>query len=387
MILDMFSELQKPDGMPEPQLYVEALAQAKLADEMGFGCWWSVEHHCTGHFSYCSTPEMMLTLISQHTEQIHLGHSGVLAPYGIHHPLQVAERAAFLDVISGGRLELGLARSVAREWETFRIDVGETRDQVDEALRIIPRMWTEKRFSHEGQVSIPERDVVPKPIQRPHPPLWVTTVNPAGFERAGRFGVGVLGTVLLSPVDSLATLFAHYQRGLDECDPAGAFVNDQKAVFAFFHCAESRREAIESRAAEATLWFMNIMPEVYSVRRKDWLEMLGRRAALFDNRGKILASGESQPHVDLDFDHPVPLIALMNRQLTGQKLDPVEAYEVLEPIDAAIIGDVETCRKKLQRFAEIGVDRLMCLMQMAPLPHDVVMRSIRTAGKYLIPEL
>ncbi len=284
MILDIFSELQKPSGMPEPQLYDEALAQAKLADELGFGCWWSAEHHCTGNFSHCSTPDLMLTVISQHTEQIHLGHSGVLAPYGIHHPLQVAERAAFLDVVSGGRVELGLARSVAREWETFRIDIEATRDQVDEALRIIPLMWTEDRFSHEGQVSIPERNVVPKPLQRPHPPLWV-------------------------------------------------------------------------------------------------------KAALFDNRSKILGFGESQPHVELDFDHPVPLIALMNRQLAGQKLDPVEAYEVLEPIDAAIIGDVETCRRKLERFAGIGVDRLMCLMQMAPLPHEVVMRSIRTAGKYLIPEL
>ena len=90
MILDIFSELQKPDGMPEPQLYAEAVEQAKLADEMGYGCWWSVEHHGTGHFSYCSTPDLMLTLISQHTQQIHLGHSGVLAPFNIHHLMQMA---------------------------------------------------------------------------------------------------------------------------------------------------------------------------------------------------------------------------------------------------------------------------------------------------------
>ena len=100
MILDMFSELQKPESMPEPRLYAEAIAQAKLADELGFGCWWSVEHHGTGHFSYCSTPDMMLTAISQHTERIHLGHSGVLAPHGIHHPMQIAERAAMSSIRS-----------------------------------------------------------------------------------------------------------------------------------------------------------------------------------------------------------------------------------------------------------------------------------------------
>lgn len=81
MILDMSSELQKPEGMPEPPLYAEALEQVVLADELGYGCWWSVEYHDTGHFRDCSTSDLMLTLISQHSEQIHLGHSGVLAPF------------------------------------------------------------------------------------------------------------------------------------------------------------------------------------------------------------------------------------------------------------------------------------------------------------------
>ncbi len=117
MILDIFSELQqKPGRTDEALLYTEALEQAKLADEMGYGCWWSVEHHCTGEFSYSSTPYMLLTAISQHTERIHLGTSGTLAPFAVHHPLQIAECAACLDVLSGGRVELGLSRSVSREW-------------------------------------------------------------------------------------------------------------------------------------------------------------------------------------------------------------------------------------------------------------------------------
>ena len=82
MILDIFSELQRSAGNSEAQVYADATRQAKLADELGFGCWWSVEHHCTGDFSYCSTPDLFLTLLSQHTEQIHLGTSGTLAPFG-----------------------------------------------------------------------------------------------------------------------------------------------------------------------------------------------------------------------------------------------------------------------------------------------------------------
>jgi alkanesulfonate monooxygenase SsuD/methylene tetrahydromethanopterin reductase-like flavin-dependent oxidoreductase (luciferase family) len=77
----------------------------------------------------------------------------------------------------------------------------------------------------------------------------------------------------------------------------------------------------------------------------------------------------------------------MNRQLAGEKLDPVEAYEALEPYDAVVIGDVDTCRRKIENLASLGVDRLMCLMQMGPMRHEVVMRSIRDAGECLIPEL
>jgi len=131
MILDMFSELQRPGArVPgfEQQLYADCVEQAVLADESGFGCWWAVEHHGSPEFSYSAAPDMMLAVISQHTQRIRLGHSGVLAPFAINHPLRVAERAAFLDNVSGGRLELGLARSVPHEWETFGSDADSTRE-------------------------------------------------------------------------------------------------------------------------------------------------------------------------------------------------------------------------------------------------------------------
>lgn len=389
MILDIFSELQKPSGMAESRLYAESIEQAKLADALGYGCWWTVEHHCTGEFSHCSTPDLFLAVLSQQTKRIRLGTSGTLAPFGIHHPLQIAERAAFLDVISGGRLELGLARSVEREWETFGVDGEEAKAQVDEALRLIPRYWTEGPFAYHGKhLSIPPRDVVPKPLQKPHPPLWVTSARAEGFERAGRFGVGVLATLLLAPPETLRVAFDAYRKGLEACTPASRFVNDQRALFAFFHCARTRQEAIESGAAEAALWFMNMQPEVYSVRRTDWIESIRAQAVTWvEGRMPVLAPGEAQPDDALDLNDPVPVIALMNRLAVGQKIDPVEAYEALEPYDAVIIGDAETCLAKLRRLERLGVDRLMCLMQMGSIPHERVMRSIRDAGELLIPEL
>ncbi len=333
---------------------------------------------------------MFLTLLSQHTERIHLGTSGTLAPFAIHHPLQIAERAAFLDVVSNGRVELGLARSVSREWDTFGVDADESREQVDEALHLIPRLWTEAPFTYEGKhLSLPARNVVPKPIQKPHPPLWLTVAHIEGFERAGRCGVGVLATLLMAPPETLTLAFEAYQRGLDQCEPAGAFVNNQRALFAFFHCAQTREEAIESEASAAALWFMNMQPEVYSVPRAAWIESIREQSVMWGigSEEMIPAEGETQPAVELDLNDPVPVIALMNRQLAGEKIDPVEACEALEPYGAVIIGDVDSRLQKITRLGELGLDGLMCLMQLSPLSHEVVMCSIRNAGELLIPEL
>ena len=115
MKLDMFCEMMKPkmffgEGQ-EHTLIRETLEQARLADELGYGCWWQVEHHAAPRFSYSSAPEIMLTAIACQTRRIRIGHAAVLAPFEINHPIRVAERAAFLDHMSGGRLELGLSRS------------------------------------------------------------------------------------------------------------------------------------------------------------------------------------------------------------------------------------------------------------------------------------
>jgi alkanesulfonate monooxygenase SsuD/methylene tetrahydromethanopterin reductase-like flavin-dependent oxidoreductase (luciferase family) len=389
MILDIFSELQRPGPRGpgyEQRVFADSLEQAILADELGYGCWWAVEHHGSPDFSYSSAPDMALAVISQHTQRIHLGHSGVLAPFDINHPMRIAERAAFLDNVSGGRLELGLARSVPYEWEAFGADPDETREQVREALEMIPKMWQEGPFSWESKhIKIPPREVVPKPLQCPHPPLWVTSATPEGFENAGRMGVGVLGTVMLTPLAHLRVLVEHYRRGAAECEPIGEVANSQTAFFGFVHCAETTDEVIASGAAEAILWFMNAQPEVFGVERAHWLDTIRKDAPLWGNIDSHIEPGQQQ--VVGDLDDPVPVIRLMNRLHAGQEIDPVEAYEALLPIDSVIIGDPDACRDKLARYADLGVDRLMCLMQLGHLEHEHAMRSIRTTGKLLIPEL
>jgi len=385
VILDIFSELQRPELAAqgdEPRIYELAIEQAVLADQFGYGCWWTVEHHGSPDFSYSSTPEIFLPVLAQNTQNIHLGHAGVLIPYGINHPIRVAERAALLDILSGGRLELGVARSGGQEWETFEVDGDQTPDMLEEVLHMIPRMWTETSFKWESErIHIPERNIVPKPLQKPHPPLWATSVSPAGYELAGRLGVGVLGMTLLTPFEIMRDLFHHYDRGREQCKPSGLRVNHQKAVFTFLHCAESEQAAIESGAAEAALWFVNQSPKVFRMPRKAWIDMIRGT----EHMRARAAVEEPEDAESTDVDDPHPVIRLANRKLMGLPISPEECYEALLPLDSIVIGDVETCKRKLQKFADLGADRVMCLMESGNVSQENVLGSIRRAGEHLVP--
>jgi alkanesulfonate monooxygenase SsuD/methylene tetrahydromethanopterin reductase-like flavin-dependent oxidoreductase (luciferase family) len=385
----VFSELQRArrgDPLRERQVYFDAIEQARLADALGFGCWWTVEHHGATEFSYSSVPELMLAVLARETSRIHLGHSGVLAPFRINHPLRVAERAAFTDVLSGGRLELGLARSGGTEWDAFGVDPDRSRDELREALRMIPRMWTEERFSWKSDlIAIPERSVLPKPVREPHPPLWQTCTSPESFRMAGELGVGVLATTLFTPLASLRELFAAYAAGRASGGaPVGSIANEQRAVFTFLHCAETRERAIASRAAESALWFLNAAPQVFQVPRSLWIDAIRGDLQSGDPRvSRSVAATDVTGEVDLD--DPVPVIRLLNRQLVGEAIDPVEAFEVLEPIESVVIGDVASCRKKVEGYASIGVDRLMCLMSFGHIAQEDVLSSLRITGEALAP--
>jgi len=388
MQLDIFSELQT--GLPATEidskrLLAETLAQARAADAAGFGCWWTVEHHSAASFSVSSAPEMVLAAIATQTDRIRIGTSGILAPFAIHHPIRLTERAAWLDVISGGRLELGLARSGGAEWEAFGVDGDRTRSEIAETFRMLPRMWGPDAFSWESEcIRIPPREIVPKPIQRPHPPLWQTVTGPESCERAGELGVGMLGSALFSPFWHVPAALESHRRGLERTRAEPASVNRRSAMFTFVHCAESREAAIESRAAEAALWFMNEAPSVFRVPRDNWLGLI--RGVQGDGGASLpLLEGPESGPSEAELNDPVPLIALMNRQRAGQALDPEEVFEVVEAYDTCLIGDVDACVRKLEAFEQTGLDRLMCLMQFGPLRHADVLGSIELMGKAVLP--
>ena len=389
MLIDMFSELQRAQPWTreyEARVIDNALEQARLADSLDYGCWWSVEHHGAVEFSLSSTPELLNTLVAANTSRMRIGHSGVLSPFTINHPIRIAERAAFLDIVSNGRLELGLARSAGAEWDAFGIDGSITRDQMGELFHMLPRMWNEEAFSWESDlIRIPTRNVVPKPLQRPHPRMWQTCTSADAFRLAGLLGVGALGVTLLTPLENLEILRRAYLEGLSaSTGPAGETVNDELGIFTFVHSAATREEAIRSRAAESVLWYVNRMPRVFETPRH--LIIGGIRGQLAPDTGVAWEStGKEDIESDTDPDDPVPVIRLLNRQALGYELDPEEALEVLEPMDSMIIGDVDACMTKMKKYRDLGVERLLCFQQYGWLAHEDALGSIRRIGEEILP--
>jgi alkanesulfonate monooxygenase SsuD/methylene tetrahydromethanopterin reductase-like flavin-dependent oxidoreductase (luciferase family) len=389
MKFDVFCEIQKAfpwNGGDEASLFREILAQAQAAEAAGFETWWQVEHHGAPEFSYSSAPEVVLTAIAMTTKTLRVGHAGVLAPFNINTPLRVAERAATLDVLSGGRFELGLAKSGGKEWETFGVNPDTARDQVRDAMRMIPQMWTQKEFSWaSADYTVPPREVVPKPVQKPHPRLWQTCGSPDSFYMAGEMGVGALGTTLLSPVGFLGQMLREHDRGLAACEqPAGHTVNAQKGCFTFVHVAETRAQAIANGAAWSALWYVNAAPLVFKVPRRVWYDMI--KAGLHPNSARDTAALASHdPHeVEIEADDP-EVVKVLKRMAQGQEISFEEAHEALEPLDSVVIGDPAHCIEKLKGYEGIGADRMMCLVQFGSIPHEAVLKSIALAGQHLVP--
>jgi len=390
MRIDVFNEIQDPRPWKEEDhehlRLMEALEQAKLADELGYGCWWQVEHHGAEEFSLSSAPELLLTAISQQTSRIRLGHSAVLAPGRFNHPIRAAERAATLDHLSNGRLEFGLTRSGIPEWRLFNVDREDVMAQTQEAFEMIPRMWTSDRFSFSSDFyRVRDVPIRPRPYQKPHPPMWQAASSPASFEDAGQRGVGVLGTTLWESLDRVRTMIDLYRKAIAGCEqPVGAFVNNQVAFFTFVHCAETDEEAMRDGAAAAAAWY-TVQAMTFFEAKDMFLQMAARQQALLDDPSGGGLTGEFLRAETAARPQPNRAQIVIGRILQGENVTDDEVFDALHDQDSLIVGSPETCRAKIQAYADLGIDRLMTFHQVGRMPHDKVMKSLRLIGD-LIPE-
>lgn len=193
MRFDLFYELAVPPqlALGEAHVFANALDEAVLGERLGFNGIWLVEHHFTRGYSHSSKPELFLAALAARTTRLRLGFGVIPLPY--HHPVHVAERVATLDVLSAGRVELGIGRGFSpAEYAAFGVAMGESRALVDESLAILRRAMSTERIDFHGRhFSLNGVDIVPRPLQQPVP-LWTAAVSPETFDWAASEGLGVL---------------------------------------------------------------------------------------------------------------------------------------------------------------------------------------------------
>src|ERR1700730_5077756 len=243
MKFGIFYELQLPrpwEPGGEHRLYQNALTQLEVADRLGYDHAWVVEHHFLEEYSHCPTPEAFLGAASQRTKNIRLGHGLIqLTPS---HPARVAERVAVLDLLSNGRAEFGMGESASiTELEPFGRSMADKREVFEEAVRAIMPMFRDGGHQHEGKhFKSPLRNVVPKPIQKPHPPLWMACSQLDTIERAGRFGVGALGFQFVSADAAHAWVHSYYNNITKRLAKLADYqLNPNIALVSMFMCAKT----------------------------------------------------------------------------------------------------------------------------------------------------
>jgi len=232
----------------EQRLFNEALEQVEVADRLGLDYAWEVEHHFLEEYSHSSAPEVFLAACSQRTGRIRLGQGIRQVIPGYNHPARTAEVAATLDLVSNGRLDLGTGESSAiLELGGFGIPVERKRDMYLEATEQIANMMAMEPYpGFEGRYfSFPCRNVVPKPVQRPHPPLWVACSQRETIRMAARLGVGALTFAFVDPLEAQEWVDEYYRIiKSDECVPIGHTVNANICMVSSFSVHHEREEAV-----------------------------------------------------------------------------------------------------------------------------------------------
>ncbi len=249
MKFGIFYEHQLPrpwDDGAEQRLFNEALDQVELADSLGLDYAWEVEHHFLEEYSHSSAPEVFLAACSQRTRNIRLGHGIVLMPPGYSHPAKIASRIATLDLVSNGRVDFGTGESSSlAELGGFGVPVDQKREMWREAVEQTCNLMVMDPYpGYDGKYfSMPCRNLVPKPVQKPHPPLWVACSNRETIKLAAKLGIGALTFAFVDPEEARTWVEDYRRIFREECTPIGHAVNPQIAMVTGFSCHPDEEEA------------------------------------------------------------------------------------------------------------------------------------------------
>jgi alkanesulfonate monooxygenase SsuD/methylene tetrahydromethanopterin reductase-like flavin-dependent oxidoreductase (luciferase family) len=352
MKFGVFYEHQLPrpwDDGQELKLFQDALDQVELADRLGIDHAWEVEHHFLEEYSHSSAPEVFLAAASQRTKNIRLGHGITLMPPGYNAPARIAERIATLDLVSNGRVEFGTGESASRaELEGFGIDPAARRAMWRETVEQVANMMAMDPYpGFQGEYfSMPARNVVPKPVQKPHPPMWVACSNRDTIHLAAQLGLGALTFAFIDPAEAKHWVADYYDTFKRECVPIGHAVNPNIAMVTSFSCHPNEEEA-KRRGTDGFRFFQFALGHHY-------------------------AFGKHKP----------------GRTNIWERFESVRDELGLEVLGGGTggIGTPAQLRQHLRTFADAGVDQTVFIQQGGKNRHEDICEDLDLFAREVMPE-
>ncbi|MBW2279997.1 MAG: LLM class flavin-dependent oxidoreductase [Deltaproteobacteria bacterium] len=349
MKFGMLHLFESPMGRSEREMVDEQVTLMERAEEFGFDSVWPAEHHFS-EYGFCASPALSLAAIARSTSRIRLGTGVVVLPFN--HPVRVAEDYAMLDLLSGGRVELGVGRGYQPiEFEGYDIDQTRSREIFDESIEIIRRAWTDERLNFEGKhYTFRDVEVRPKPLQQPHPPIWLAALSEETFEKAGRMGFNLL----LSPVfgGSLQVAkdrVARYREALEENghDPAAHEVGALVMTYTGEDHERARKEF-----ADPVIWY-------------------------FRTFGKYVAPKVGQKPIE-GYEWYTQI----------RDLASVVEWEQLVSHGAVICGEPDYVTERIAEIKEqIGVDHLLGWTRLGGMSDDLVSSHMELMRDRVMPQL
>ena len=372
MRFSIFYEHQLPrpwDDGAEARVVHEALEQVQLADRLGFNTVWEVEHHFLEEYSHSSAPEVFLSACAATTQNIHIGHGIVPVLPGYNHPARVAERIGTLDIISNGRVEFGTGETSSdMELLGFEVERADKRSMWEEAVPEIAKMMSQAPYEgHTGKFfSMPARNVVPKPVQRPHPPIWVACSQRDTILMAGSRGIGALSFAFINP-DEAKQWVADYYAAFEACtDPVGLAPNPNIAVTTGFLCHQDEQTALD-RGLDGFHFFAYSLLHYYQFgthtpgRTDIWTEFEQNRA-------------------EMGFEK-------LNAQVDEARADDGTGIEEggLDSLRGCI-GTPDQIRDFVREYEDAGVDELIFVSQAGRNRHEDICESMELFAREVMPE-
>jgi len=348
MEIGMFHEFQCTRGYTEERAFAESFEQVDAAEQWGLDCMWLAELHVAPTRSVLAAPLAIASAIAARTKRMKIGIAVQVLP--LCHPLRIAEEAATVDQISHGRLIFGVGRSgFPRTYMAYGVPYSESQERFAETLEIVRRAWTQPKFSYEGKYhSFSDVHLVPKPYQKPHPPIRVAATSPDTYAKIGELGFPIFVAVRLGVLSELAPLIAEYHAAWRKAGHPG---RGEIYLRVPVYVADTSERAFEEPRASIMQFY------------QDMAAIVAQSANMAGTR------------------------AIENRAARAEHLGSVSYEEALR--EKVIVGTPEQVVKRLHELqAELGLDGILAEMNCgAQIPHQQVLRSLELLCKEVMPHV